>query len=61
MNNKIMQIIQTNNLKVKDVIERANVSKTYFYDVVNGKSIPSVKKAADIAKALGVSIDYLFF
>lgn len=61
MKNKIRKVINDNNLKVKEIIRQASVSKSYFYDVMNGKTVPSVEKANDISKALNTTIQELFF
>ena len=60
MKNNIRKIINKQNLKVKDVIVNSKVSKSYFYDVMNGKIMPSLKKANDISKALNTTVQELF-
>lgn len=60
MVNKIKSTIDNNGFTVKEVINRANISKSYFYDVMKGKTIPSINKANDIAKALDTTVQELF-
>lgn len=60
MNNKIREIIDSNNLKVTEVIDNLKVAKSYFYDVMNGRTIPSLIMARKFSNELGVPLDELF-
>lgn len=60
MNNKIREIINSKGLKIVYVIEKTGLSKSYFYDIMNGKSIPSLINAAKIAEVLEVPLTELF-
>lgn len=60
MNNRIRQIIEKKGLKISHVISESGLAKSYFYDVMNGKSIPSLANARKIAEVIGVPLDELF-
>ncbi|WPC40636.1 helix-turn-helix transcriptional regulator [Clostridium sp. JS66] len=60
MLNKIRQAIEEKNLKITNVIRNIRVSKSYFYDVMNGNSIPSLVVARKIAHELKVPLNELF-
>lgn len=60
MNNKIKQIIRSNGLKTNFVIEKVGLSPSSFYEIMNGKAVPSLKNARKIAVALGVSLIDVF-
>lgn len=48
------------NLNPKTLAERANVGRSFVYDILNGKSTnPTSAKLAAIAEQLGVSVNYL--
>ncbi|AFK87735.1 helix-turn-helix domain protein [Thermoanaerobacterium phage THSA-485A] len=60
LENNIRQAIKNKNLKISDVIEQTGLSKSYFYDVLNGKSVPTLTNAIKISKVIGVPLDELF-
>lgn len=60
MDNKIREIIELKHLKISKVITNLNVAKSYFYDVMNGKTIPSLKMARKFSHEFGVPLDELF-
>lgn len=60
MGNKIRQVIEEQGLKISHVISETGLAKSYFYDVMNGTSIPSLTYARLISKAISVSLDELF-
>ncbi|AGK97979.1 helix-turn-helix transcriptional regulator [Clostridium pasteurianum] len=60
MNNTIREIIKNKNLKTIEVIRKVGVAKSYFYDVMNGASIPSLQIARRISDELEVPLDELF-
>ena len=60
MGNKIRQVIEGKGIKISHVILETGLAKSYFYDVMNGTSIPSLRNARLISKAIAVSLDELF-
>ncbi|APC41559.1 helix-turn-helix transcriptional regulator [Clostridium estertheticum] len=60
MNNKIREFIKDKGLKASDVIKETGLSKSYFYDVMNCNSIPSLTNARKISSTIGVTLDELF-
>jgi transcriptional regulator with XRE-family HTH domain len=60
MENNIRQAIKNKNLKISEVIEQTGLSKSYFYDVLNGKSVPTLTNAIKISKVIGVPLEELF-
>jgi len=60
MGNKIRQVIEEKGLIISHLISETGLAKSYFYDVMNGTSIPSLTNARLISKAIEVSLDELF-
>jgi len=60
LENKIKECIDRKGLKTSFVLYKTGVSKSYFYDVMKGKTIPSLMNARKIADAIGVPLDELF-
>lgn len=60
MINNIKEILKTKNIKISYAIEETGLSRSYFYDVMNGNSIPSLLVARKIANAIGVRLEELF-
>ena len=60
MKNKIKQFISEKGLKVMFVIEKVGLSTSSFYEIMNGKAVPSLRNARKIADVLEVSLDELF-
>jgi transcriptional regulator with XRE-family HTH domain len=60
MGNKIREIIDEKALKISRVIEKTGLSKSYFYDVMNGVSVPSLANARKISEVLKAPLDQLF-
>lgn len=60
MNNNIKMVIKNNNINISNVIENTGLSRSYFYDVMNGRSVPSLPVARRISKVLNVRLDELF-
>ena len=60
MKNKIKEFITKQGLKVMFVIEKVGLSTSSFYEIMNGKAVPSLKNARKIAEVLNVSLDELF-
>ncbi|ABW18832.1 helix-turn-helix transcriptional regulator [Alkaliphilus oremlandii] len=60
MENKIKHFIKRKGLKTSFILSSTGVSKSYFYDVMKGKTIPSLVNARKIAKVMEVPLDELF-
>lgn len=60
MDNQIREIINKKGLKIIYVIEKTGISKSHFYDIMNGKAVPSLKNAAKISETLKVPLTELF-
>lgn len=60
MKNNIKEIIKRKGLKTSDVISNSGIVKSYFYDVMNGNSVPTLTVANQIALALDEDIKELF-
>ncbi|MGL5153127.1 MAG: XRE family transcriptional regulator [Clostridium sp.] len=60
MRNNIKNIIECNGLKIVYVIEKSSLSKSAFYDIMNGKSIPSLVNARRISEVLGHALEEVF-
>ncbi|OOM69513.1 helix-turn-helix transcriptional regulator [Clostridium sp. BL-8] len=60
MNNNIKQIIRSSGFKTNFIINKVGLSPSSFYEIMNGKTIPSLKNARKIAFALGVSLIEVF-
>ncbi|WP_443660102.1 helix-turn-helix transcriptional regulator [Clostridium algidicarnis] len=60
MINNIRKIIETRDLKVTDLVNETKISKSYFYDVMNGESIPTLSIARKISGAIGYPLDEVF-
>lgn len=60
MVNRIKECREESGLTQDELAKKAGVSRPFLSNVENGVAIPTVTKAADIAEALGRSIDQLF-
>jgi DNA-binding XRE family transcriptional regulator len=60
MTTRLKLLITEAGLKQSVIAQKVGMSPTAFNMVVNGKSYPNVKTALKIAKALGVSVEYLW-
>lgn len=60
MNNRIKEIIQNKGMKTTYVIEKVGLSTSSFYEIMNGKAVPSLMNARKIADVLEVPLDKLF-
>lgn len=60
MSNNIRKIIEDKGLKIAFVIDKTNISKSHFYDIMNGDANPSITNAIRISKVLGVTVEDLF-
>lgn len=60
MLNNIRKIITSKGLKITDVINQTELSKSYFYDVMNGDSVPTLTVARKIAEVINEPLDKVF-
>lgn len=60
MQNNIKNIIESKGLKTVFVIENSGLSKSAFYDIMNGKTVPSLINARKISVVLGQALEYVF-
>ncbi|WP_243447645.1 helix-turn-helix domain-containing protein [Clostridium tetani] len=60
MKNNIKKIIKEKNLKITDVINQTELSKSYFYDVMNGNNVPTLTVARKISDAINETLDKVF-
>ncbi len=60
MKNKIKETIQKKGMKTTYVIEKVGLSTSSFYEIMNGKAVPSLMNARKIAEVLEVPLDKLF-
>ena len=58
--NNIKVLAGKKGVKISEIIRLTGLSKSYVYDVINGKSIPTISVAQKIAKALGVPMAEVF-
>lgn len=49
-----------NGIKIKEIVEKAGVGRTTFFDISKGKQVPKIDTAAMIANALDASVDDVF-
>jgi transcriptional regulator with XRE-family HTH domain len=56
---RIEYLRKRSRLTQEELSEKAGLNRAYFWDIENGRNI-SVKTAAKIAKALGVTLSQLF-
>ena len=60
MKNNIKKIIEDKGIKTSYVIRKCGVSRSSFYEIMNGKSVPSLLNARKIALALGETLEDVF-
>lgn len=60
MENKIKETIKNKGLKTAFVIDKAGISKSHFYEIMNGNTEPSIIAAYKIAKVLNVPLKEIF-
>jgi putative transcriptional regulator len=58
--NNIKTLAGKKGVKISEIIRLTGLSKSYVYDVINGKSVPTISVAQKIAKALGVTMAEVF-
>lgn len=59
MNTRIKEILESSNLKDKELISLFNIDESVFYDWKNGYVYPSFDNLLKIADHFSVSVDYL--
>ncbi|MBN1070463.1 helix-turn-helix transcriptional regulator [Clostridium botulinum] len=60
MENKIHTIIKEKGLKISYVLGKVGLAKSSFYDIMNGKSIPSLANARRICEVLERNLNDVF-
>lgn len=60
MKNNIRELVEGRGLKFSYVAKKAELSKSSFYEIMNGTSIPNLKNARRIAKVLKVPLEKVF-
>jgi putative transcriptional regulator len=60
MNNRIREICKAKNITISKVIKDTGSAKSYIYSVVNGDSVPTIRKAREISKVLGATLEEVF-
>ncbi|NFI52717.1 helix-turn-helix transcriptional regulator [Clostridium botulinum] len=60
MENKIHTIIKEKGLKISYVLDKVGLAKSSFYDIMNGKSIPSLANARRICEVLERNLNDVF-
>jgi transcriptional regulator with XRE-family HTH domain len=60
MENNIRRVINKKGYKISYVIEKSKLSKSYFYDIMAGRSIPSLTNARKIAEVLNEPLIEIF-
>ncbi|KAI3349066.1 helix-turn-helix transcriptional regulator [Clostridium botulinum] len=60
MENKIHAIIKEKGLKISYVLDKVGLAKSSFYDIMNGKSIPSLANARRICEVLERNLNDVF-
>lgn len=60
MQNNIKRLLELRGKKVSDLIKETELSRSFIYDVINQKSVPTVKTARKIADCLDTTIDEVF-
>lgn len=60
MKNLIRDAIKENHMQVSDLLQKTGFSKSYFYDVINGKINPSLRNARLLSKELKKTVDDIF-
>jgi putative transcriptional regulator len=58
--NNIRNCMQERGLKVSFVLKKTGISKSHFYDIMHGRSVPGLAVARKISQVIGVPIDTLF-
>lgn len=50
-------LVEKSNMSKSDIINKADIGYVYFYDIINGKKIPSTDKIVRLILAMGLDID----
>jgi len=57
---RLKKILEESGIKQSWLAEKANVTTSALSVVVNGKSLPNLRTAQKIARALNTTVDYLW-
>lgn len=60
MSNNVRRIIEEKGLKITFVIGKVGISKSHFYDIMNGTATPSITNAYKIADVLNEEVKIVF-
>ena len=55
--NYLQELIGRSGLKNSDIIDKSNIERSYFYQILNGRKNPGRDKIISIALALGIDLD----
>jgi len=58
--NKIREIADEKNIRISQIVNKTNLSKSFVYDIINEKSYPTIPAGKKIAEALGVTLNDVF-
>jgi len=61
MGYKIKEVRESKNISQEELSKKSGVSRTIISALENGKTNTTSKTLASIAKALGVSVDQIFY
>lgn len=60
MTNNIKKIIKEKGFKITYIISKSGVSRSAFYEIMNGNSIPTLLNARAISKVLKEPLESVF-
>lgn len=60
MKNNIKEIIEDKGLKITFLINKIGLSRSAFYEIMNGNSVPSLLNARAICKVLNEDLEKVF-
>ena len=58
--NRIKEIAEQKNIKISSIIDSTGLSKSFVYDVINGKSYPTIPTGQKIARSLNSTLEEVF-
>ena len=61
MQNRIAEIRKSQNMPQQQLADKVHTNRAYLSKVENGVNTPSVKLGVQIAEALGVNVEDIFF
>lgn len=56
---KLREVLEQKEIMQKDLAKKINISKSSMSDFITNRRLPNIMLARDLAKELGVSVDYL--